>query len=159
MNSPFLTLLIVLMALTHPSVEAQDGSKRMKPLMVSHLSAENNALLRRPTAPKHNIFTKLICFKVPCRKYIGARRKHRKMRFKGYKDGGKVPRPPKESVIQDNPVMVDTDTPIVQVVPPPPAADTLVTKDRIFVLDEVLFELNSARFNVKFIFRLDSLAE
>lgn len=159
MNSPFLILVIALLLWTHHCARAQDGSKRRKPLVVSHLSAENNALLRRPAAPKHNIFTRIICFKVPCTKYIGARQRQRRMRFKGFKDGGKVPRPPKEPVIQNHPLVVVRDTPVVKVVPPPPATDTLATKDRIFVLDEVLFELNSARFNVKFIFRLDSLAQ
>jgi outer membrane protein OmpA-like peptidoglycan-associated protein len=159
MNSPFLILFIALVLWTHHVVQAQDGSKRRRPLLVSHLSAENNALLRRPAAPKHNIFTRLICFKVPCTKYIGARQRQRRMRFKGYKDGGKVPRPPKEPVIQNHPLVVARDTTVVKVVPPSPVGDTSATKDRIFVLDEVLFELNSARFNVKFIFRLDSLTQ
>jgi outer membrane protein OmpA-like peptidoglycan-associated protein len=158
MNFPFLILFIALISWTH-SAEAQDGSNRKKPLMVSHLSAENNALLRRPAAPKHNIFTKLICFKMPCRKYIGARQRQRKMRFKEYKEGGKVPRPTKEPVIQDKPLVIEIDTTVVKVAPLSPATDTLVTKYRIFVLDEVLFELNSARFNAEFIFRLDSLVQ
>jgi len=80
------------------------------------------------------------------------------MRFKGYKDGGKVPLPAKEPVIQNNLVIVVRDTTIVKP-PAPPAADTMATRDRIFVLDEVFFELNSARFNERFMFRLDSLAQ
>ena len=137
---------------------AQEGSNRRKPLMVSHLSAENKALMKRPAAPKHHIFTKLICFKIPCRKYIGWRRKQRSMRFKGYKDGGRVPRPAKTQVIQKDTIVV-RDTTIAKVAPPrQPATDTSA-RERIFVLDEVLFELNSARFNEKFIFRLDSLVQ
>ena len=126
--------------------------------MVSHLSAENKALLRRPAAPKHHIFTKLICFKIPCRKYIGWRKKQRSMRFKGFKDGGKVPRPAKTRVIQKDTIIV-RDTTIAKLAPPrQPATDTSA-RERIFVLDEVLFELNSARFNEKFVFRLDSLVQ
>jgi outer membrane protein OmpA-like peptidoglycan-associated protein len=80
------------------------------------------------------------------------------MRFKGYKDGGKVPRPPKEPAIQRKPSIVVRDTTVVKLAPWP-ATDTLTAKERIFVLDEVLFELNSASFNEKFIFRLDSLTQ
>ena len=81
------------------------------------------------------------------------------MRFKGYKDGGKVPRPTKPPLIQNDPIIVFEDTTVVKASPPTSVNDTLVTKDRIFVLDEVLFELNSARFNAKFVFRLDSLTQ
>lgn len=157
MNYSFLILFIALLSWAHHCAEAQDGAHRSKPLMVSHLSAEDKSLLRRPAAPKHNIFSKMICFKVKCTNYIGWRKRQRSMRFKGYKDGGKVPRPPKEPVIQDKPTIVVRDTILVNLGPRPPASDTLATKDRIFVLDEVLFEVNTARFNVKFIFRLDSL--
>ena len=158
MKSPILIIFIALLSWTYHGAEAQDGVKRRKPLVVSHLSAENKALLRRPAAPKHNIFSRLICFKVKCTKYIGWRQRQRSMRFKGYKDGGKVPRPSKEPVIQDDTLIFGRDTAVVKLAPLPPAADT-TTQDRIFVLDEVLFELNSARFNEKFIFRLDSLVQ
>ena len=127
--------------------------------MVTHLSADNSALLRRPAAPKHNILTKLMCFKVPCRKYIGARKRQRSMRFKGYKDGGKVPRPVKDPVIPDEPLTPSKDTILAKPAPPPPAEQAVPTEDRIFVLDEVLFDLNCARFNTKFVFRLDSLTK
>lgn len=139
-------------------VYAQEGSNRKKPLMVSHLSAENRALMKRPAAPKHHIFTKLICFKIPCRKYIGWRRKQRSMRFKGFKDGGKVPRPVKTPVIQKDTIIV-RDTTIAKYAPPRQPATATSPRERIFVLDEVLFELNSARFNEKFVFRLDSLVQ
>ena len=159
MNFPLLILFIALVSWAHHCAEAQEGAKRRKPLMVSHLSAEDKALLRRPAAPKHNILSRMICFKVKCRNYIGWRKRQRSMRFKGYKDGGKVPRPPKEPVIQNEPLIVVRDTTVLKPGPPTPATDTLATKERIFVLDEVLFELNSARFNTKFIFRLDALAQ
>lgn len=158
MKSNLLILLIVVLSALCNVAEGQEGANRKKPLMVSHLSAENKALLRRPAAPKHNIFSKLICFKVPCRKYIGWRKKQRGMRFKGYKDGGKVPRLPKAAPIQNDSIIVRDNT-IVQPAPQLPDADTTVRRERIFILDEVLFELNSARFNERFIFRLDSLVQ
>lgn len=158
MYSPLVIFLIAVLSWTHHCVAAQDAVKRGKPLMVSHLSAENKALLRRPAAPRHNIFTKVICFKIKCRKYIGWRQRQRSMRFKGYKDGGKVPRPPKEPLMQNEPIIVVRDT-VEKSGPPPPASDIVTTKEQIFVLDEVLFELNSARFNERFIFRLDTLVQ
>ena len=148
--------IAVLLAICN-TTEAQEGTKRRKPLMVSHLSADNRSLLRRPAAPKHHIFSKLICFKIPCRKYIGWRRKQRSMRFKGYKDGGKVPVPGKAPILRQDSTIV-RDTTIAKTAAAP-RADTLRTRERIFVLDEVLFELNSATFNKRFIFRLDSLVQ
>lgn len=158
MKCHILILLIAVLSGVYHVAEGQEGANRKKPLMVSHLSAENKALLRRPAAPKHHIFSKLLCFKVPCRKYIGWRQKQRSMRFKGYKDGGKVPRPSKAPPIQNDTIFVRDNT-IVKPAPPRPAADTSVRRERIFILDEVLFELNSARFNERFIFRLDSLVQ
>ena len=157
MNYHLLMLLIAVLAGTHHIAEAQEGVNRKKPLMVSHLSAENRVLLTRPGAPKHTIFSKLICFKVKCRNYIGWRTKQRSMRFRGYKDGGKVPLPGKVPPIQNNVPLPVRDTALVNVAPPLAPPDTSAGRERIFVLDEVLFELNSARFNEHFIFRLDSL--
>lgn len=158
MKSNLLILLVVVLPALCNVAEGQEGANRRKPLMVSHLSAEDKALLRRPAAPTHNVFSKVMCFKVPCRKYIGWRRKQRGMRFKGFKDGGRVPRPVESPVIQNDPIILP-DTAIVKLAPPQPAAVTTVIQERIFVLDEVLFELNSARFNEAFIFRLDSLVQ
>ena len=79
------------------------------------------------------------------------------MRFKGYKDGGKVPVPGKAPVIQkEQPIVPDT---VIAKLAPAPSGEDLSKRERIFVLDEVLFELNSARFNERFIFRLDSLVQ
>jgi len=61
-------------------------------------------------------------------------------------------------VLQNEPLIVVKDT-AVKSGSPPPAAERSPTKERIFVLDEVLFEVNSARFNEKFIFRLDTLVQ
>lgn len=128
----------------------QETSRRPMPVFVSHLSAENRALLRRKAAPRHTFLTKAICFNMKCRGFIGWRRKQRSMRFRGYKDGGALPRP--------------IETPLLKV-------DTVITRrtgptsvspeerERTFILDDVLFERNSARLNEEFTFRLDSLAD
>jgi outer membrane protein OmpA-like peptidoglycan-associated protein len=146
-----LLLCIVVIAVTSSPILAQEGKKKTIPILVSHLSAENNAITRRKDAPRHTIFTKVICFKKKCRAYIGWKTRQQKMRFKGYKKSG-VPRkttqplaPPKDSIIAQ-PVM------------PSVVADTVhVPKQQLFILDEVLFEIGSAQLNSKFTFRLDSL--
>jgi outer membrane protein OmpA-like peptidoglycan-associated protein len=157
MKTPFLILLIVFLSAFTPAI-GQDGVKKRIPLMVSHLSEENQALLLRKDAPQHFFLTKIICFNKKCRAYIGWRKRQRSHRFKGYKDGGKVPRTPKTKpvispVIRKDTVVIQPAAPIVQ-------ADTVATiKEQVFVLDEVLFAINSATLNSGFTYRLDSLVK
>ena len=82
------------------------------------------------------------------------------MRFKGYKDGG-IPPTPREQKL-----LIDKDTVLATASPLPPTATVKVKQDtatstvdlkQLFVLDEVLFEVNSAELNKNFTFRLDSL--
>ena len=138
---------------------AQEASKRKMAFVVSHLSSENKALLRRKAAPKHNLFTKLVCFKKACRRYVGWRTNHRKTRFKGYKTGGKLPPRVQEPKIEQNTLPVEdlprpdssVAAPVHTEHPPETATGQLIT------LDEVLFDINSAHLNPGFTFRLDSL--
>jgi outer membrane protein OmpA-like peptidoglycan-associated protein len=138
----------------------QEASKRKMAFAVSHLSSENKGLLTRKGAPKHNLFTKLVCFKKACRRYVGWRKNHRKARFKGYKTGGKLPPRVQESEIEEH-------TPPMEALP---QADSSVAApvrteqdlpetapDQLIILDEVLFDINSAQLNPAFTFRLDSL--
>jgi outer membrane protein OmpA-like peptidoglycan-associated protein len=135
---------------------AQDGVKKKIPLMVSHLSEENKAILRRKEAPNHFFLTKVFCFNKKCRSYIGWRKRQTGQRFKGYKDGGKIPRTTKPKPV--NVPAVNKDTVITQPVAPPIIAEkTIPMKEQIFVLDEVLFSVNSTQLNLQFSFRLDSL--
>jgi outer membrane protein OmpA-like peptidoglycan-associated protein len=156
MKTPLLILILFIAFL--PESAAQETSRKRLPLFVSHLPAENKALLRRKAAPKHNFLSKVICFNKVCRGFIGWRTKQRSQRFKGYKKKGALP-PPKEKPVQ-TPVQ-KKDTVIVAEAVTAPAAPVAepVTKERIFILDEVLFERNSARLNEKFTFRLDSLVD
>jgi outer membrane protein OmpA-like peptidoglycan-associated protein len=147
-------ILIALVVLCCSFVNGQDAVKHKLPLAVSHLSTEHREMLRRPAAPKHNFLTKILCFKKPCRGYIGWQNRQRRQRFKGYKDGGKVPIPvqPKK--------MITPDTVIARQGPPLTTEKTdniRVSADQLFILDEVLFELNSATLNKNFTFKLDSL--
>jgi outer membrane protein OmpA-like peptidoglycan-associated protein len=135
----------------------QDAVKKRMPLFVSHLSEENKAILRRKGAPKHFFLTKLICFKAKCRGFIGWRKNQRGHRFKGYKDGGKVPRKP-----ANKPVIEKDTVVIAENIATPPQNDIAsanAKQEQRFVLDEVLFEVNSAHLNEHFTYRLDSLVE
>jgi outer membrane protein OmpA-like peptidoglycan-associated protein len=158
MKAPQLIILIIILCCVL-SAAGQDAVKRRLPLVVSHLSEENKALLRRKAAPKHYILSKVICFNRVCRGFIGWRKRQRGMRFKGYKDGGKVPRPRKpDPVIPVAPIVKDTVT--VRLPSAPVIADTTIAvRQQVFILDEVLFEVNSTRLNEKFTYRMDSLVK
>jgi outer membrane protein OmpA-like peptidoglycan-associated protein len=131
----------------------QEASRRSIPLVVSHLSSENKALLRRKAAPKHNIISRIICFKKICRGFIGWRKKQRSMRFKGYKSGGKLPpiRTIKPTILKDSLPTIVSKSPI--------KVDTLNSHEQVLILDEVLFEINSAHLIEAFTYQLDSLIQ
>jgi outer membrane protein OmpA-like peptidoglycan-associated protein len=156
MKIPLLLFLTILLTALSPA-SGQDGVKKRVPLMVSHLSEDNKAILRRKDAPRHYFITKVFCFKKKCRAYIGWRKKQHGQRFKGYKDGGKIPRSPNSKPVGIPPLKKDSA--IVQPVDPIVYVDTIVMTRQVFVLDEVLFEVNSAHFNTLFTYRLDSLVE
>ena len=137
-------------------VSAQENTRRKKPLFISHLSSENKKLLYRKEAGRHTIFSRLICFKKKCRGYIGWRKKQRSHRFKGYKDGGKTPKPRITEPALKN------DTLFAQRLPQPIIINSdsvSLHHEQLVILDEVLFEVNSARLNHNFTFRLDSLSD
>jgi outer membrane protein OmpA-like peptidoglycan-associated protein len=153
MRTPLLIAFLLCFSL---ELYAQEGGNRRTPLFVTHLSSENKALLRRKASPKHNVINRVICFKAKCRAFIGWRTKQRSTRFKGYKKGGALPpsrvKPPDAK---------DT-TVVINMTPPSeknPAANTAVATTQLFVLDELLFENNSAQLNEALTYRLDSLAD
>jgi outer membrane protein OmpA-like peptidoglycan-associated protein len=153
MKSP---LLLLFFCTAFAVSQGQDLGKKKTPLFVSHLSAENSALLRRKAAPKHTVFSKLICFNKKCRSFVGWRQNQRSIRFKGYKKGGGLPTPRTKP-----PVMKDTTLASQQIVSAPPTQQKNGNEARgqLFVLDEVLFEHNSARLNEALTYRLDSLVD
>jgi outer membrane protein OmpA-like peptidoglycan-associated protein len=157
MKIPLMLFLIIITFIAFNPASGQDGVKKRVPIMVSHLSEDNKAILRRKEAPRHYFLTKIFCFKKKCRAYIGWRKRQRAQRFKGYKDGGKISRPLKPKPVSAPPVRKDTV--IVQPVDPIVHVDTIAMAKQVFVLDEVLFEVNSAHFNERFIYRLDSLVK
>lgn len=154
--------LVALLFLT-VNLNAQEKPKNRVPVLVSHLSEENRILLYRKGAPKHNIFSKVICLKKKCRTFIGWRTQQQNRRFKGWED--KRTREQKRSKKQ-SPMPLDT-----LFAPAPTAKTNLVfpkspeevvektpqKKREVFILDDVLFELNSYRLNEQHTAGLDSL--
>ena len=145
--------------------QAQEKPKHKVPLLVSHLSEENSLLLHRKGAPQHTIFSRVICFNKKCRGFIGWRNHQQNRRFKGWED--QRTREQKKNAKKMNPILdsiknpsmpIATVNPILKKPLPTPSSIKL-KKEEVFILDDVLFELNSFRLNEEHTFRLDSLVE
>ncbi|MFM7859237.1 MAG: OmpA family protein, partial [Flammeovirgaceae bacterium] len=134
-------------------------------LMVSHLAAKNKILLYRKGAPKHTFFSKLICLKKPCRAFIGWRTYQEKHRFNGWED---LQRPDYRQMKKQSagpldslfaPAPIAKTNPLTKKTEQPIQSETPLKKQEIFILDEVLFEVNSYRLNEQHTAGLDSLIE
>lgn len=76
------------------------------------------------------------------------------MRFRGYKSGGALP------PAQNTKLIIRNDSLPIRSGPSPVEMDTLPSlRDQVLILDEVLFEINSAELNPDFTYRLDSLIQ
>jgi len=120
-------------------------------------------LLSRKGAPKHTIFSKTICFKKKCRAFIGWRTHQQNRRFKGWEDQ-RTPDQKRRKKQRSMPIdTLFTPAPIAKVNPNFKTAENATlapakTKE-VFVLDEVLFEINSYRLNERHTSGLDSLVD
>lgn len=153
-------------------VSAQEKRKNSIPILVSHLSEENRILLYRKGAPKHNIVSKVICFKKKCRAFIGWRTHQQNRRFRGWEDKrtpeqkrkNKQPRASIDSlfvpapIAQNNPFAKTAAAP-AQPITAPTAPPTPIRTQQTYILDDVLFEVNSYRLNEQHTAGLDSLIE
>jgi outer membrane protein OmpA-like peptidoglycan-associated protein len=159
-------ILFILLALPFVS-HSQEKPKHSTPLLVSHLSEENRIMLQRKGAPKHNIFTKVICFKKKCRGFIGWRTHQQNRRFKGW-DDKRTREQKRNSKNKKGSQLIDslfTPAPIAKTNPTfkkpvdSPVETPSTKKEETFILDEVLFDLNSYRLNEQHTAGLDSLIE
>jgi outer membrane protein OmpA-like peptidoglycan-associated protein len=155
--SPSIPLLTIVVLLLSFSSHSQENKKKRIPIAVSHLSSENKAMTKRPGNSPHNFVSMVICFKKKCRSYIGWRTRQRKMRFKGYKDGGTPPTRHQQKVLIAQDTVLAKTSPLSVPETPKDTVVPIVLK-QLFILDEVLFELNSAKLNHQFTYKLDSLA-
>lgn len=135
---------------------AQEKRESNVPMFVSHLSKENAGVTRRKGAPHHFFLTRLVCFNLKCRAFIGWRDEQRSRRY-DYNKASKFnsKRTPSIDTIQ-----MKQDKPIAKMLPKekPKPAPLTTAADSIIVLGEVLFETNSYYLREEIYTTLDSIA-
>jgi outer membrane protein OmpA-like peptidoglycan-associated protein len=145
-----------------------------KPIAVTHWTAKDKAMLKKGRTafsgkkpfgyPSHKWYSRIICFDEKCRNKAAWVKKQREHRFKGFKDGGKLPpRPPRlEEIHADSGLIAKQpappQTPAARTAEPAPVVVTQ-TRDSLIVLSEVLFEVNSYKLKPEIFPQLDSLVE
>jgi outer membrane protein OmpA-like peptidoglycan-associated protein len=136
-----------------------------KPLMVTHWTAKDKAMLKKGRKsfggkkpfgyPSHKWYSRIVCFDEKCRRKAEWVKKQRNDRFKGFKDGGKLPPPPVRKQVPTDTALIAEKPMIQQAAPaiekPAPKADSLI------VLSEVLFEVNSFKLKPELLPELDTL--
>ena len=146
-----------------------------KPIAVLHWGAKDAAIAKKGRksfagkkpfgVPNHKWYSGVICFDDKCRKKAEWVKKQREHRFKGFKDGGKLPTPPPRRSQPDTAVMIAAkpNKPPVQPAAPPVTGEvtrieTVVQKtDSLIVLNEVLFAVNSYKLRLELFPKLDSI--
>jgi outer membrane protein OmpA-like peptidoglycan-associated protein len=148
-----------------------------KPLAVTHWTAKDRASVNKGRTafagkkpfgyPNHKWYSKVICFDDKCRKKAEWVRKQRAHKFKGFKDGGKLPAPPpRNNRPADTTTMIAKSQPKKATVTQQAAAPVLQQPsqetpkaDSLIVLSEFLFEVNSFKLKPELYPELDSLLD
>lgn len=141
-----------------------------KPIAVTHWTAKDKAMLKKGRSsfggkkpfgyPNHKWYSRIICFDDKCRRKAEWVKKQRAHKFKGFKDGGKLPTPPPRAT-----EIIDTATLIAKNAPPPvieqqkELAQPIPKADSLIVLSEVLFEVNSFKLKPELFPELDELVD
>jgi len=139
-----------------------------KPIAVTHWTAKDRAMTKKGRSsfkgkkafgyPNHKWYSTVICFDDKCRNKAAWVKKQREHRFKGFKDGGKLPAPPPRSTRPgDTTTMIAKKTAPPAVTPAPTIAAPTPKRDSLIVLGEVLFEVNSYKLKPDLYPELDSL--
>jgi len=108
--------------------------------------------------PSHKWYSGIICFDDKCRKKAAWVKKQREQRFKGFKDGGKLPpRPPRQEEVAEDTILIakEPERPAAQASP----VVVIEKRDSLIVLGEVLFEVNSFKLRPEIFPQLDSLVD
>ncbi|HWA34706.1 MAG TPA: OmpA family protein [Cyclobacteriaceae bacterium] len=151
----FSFVIISCTPLGYPVNEGREYGNPRMPIVVTHASERGQLLLSKAGTPRHNVFTRTLCFKKSCRAKMGRQKalhpisfeKFRKKIAKNAKKGeynykrDTTAKPVKKPVIKK-----DTSRVIAQTLPPVaenPAAPVLKT-DSLITLSDVLFETNSS---------------
>ncbi len=159
------TLLLLFTFLSIAQAIAQDNIERPMPAMITHLTSAHRDILRIKNAPKHNIFQKILCFQVNCRREAGWQKSQKERRFNDFKDVPQV-RHSKKVKKQETETLIHTTEPST------PKPDTVAikkliepmiqkeaAKERRFTLSEVLFDKNSPEIKKEVSSRLDTLVD
>lgn len=143
-----------------------------KPLMVTHWTARDKAMLQKGRKsfggkkpfgyPSHKWYSRIVCFDDKCRSKAEWVKKQRSHRFKGFKDGGKLPTPPPRQSVPEDTVLIATRPQQAKPEPALPAEKQapvapVMKSDSLIVLSEVLFEVNSYKLKPDLFPKLDSI--
>jgi outer membrane protein OmpA-like peptidoglycan-associated protein len=149
-----------------------------KPILVTHWSAKDAAMVKKGRTsfggkkpfgyPAHKWYSRVVCFDDKCRKKAEWVKKQRSRRFKGFKDGGKLPPPPIRKSIPEDTVLLASkpqQKPLAKEPVTEPSAPVIaqekpaqvVKSDSLIVLNEVLFEVNSYKLKTELYPKLDSI--
>jgi outer membrane protein OmpA-like peptidoglycan-associated protein len=146
-----------------------------KPIAVLHWSAKDGAVAKKGRksfagkkpfgVPNHKWYSRVICFDDKCRNKAEWVKKQREHRFKGFKDGGKLPTPPPRRSQPDTTIMIAAKPgkpPVTQdaapVIAEVKSPETIAPKsDSLIVLNEVLFAVNSYKLRSELFPKLDSI--
>jgi outer membrane protein OmpA-like peptidoglycan-associated protein len=150
-----------------------------KPIAVTHWTAKDRSSVNKGRAsfggkkpfgyPSHKWYSKVICFDDKCRNKAAWVKKQRAHKFKGFKDGGKLPTPPpRNNGVNDSTKLIakaqpKKTTPVVKQPAAPVIQQPVQTEapkaDSLIVLSEFLFEVNSFKLKPELFPELDSLAD
>lgn len=158
-------LILLILFLLPVAGFSQEKPTHPTPILVSHLSKENRILLHRKGAPKHSVFSKVICFKKKCRAFIGWRTYQQNRRFKGWEDNRtreQKRRKPGQATPLDTlfkPAPIAKTNPTFKKPESVASIEASPKKEEVFILDDVLFDFNSYRLNEQHTAGLDSLID
>ncbi len=136
------------------NVGREYGNPRM-PIMVTHASSRGQDLLGKAGVPRHNVFTRTLCFKASCRAKMGRQKalhpisyeRFKKKIAKNAKNGEYNYKRDTSAKPVRKPVIRKDTARVIAKLPPPvtlePAAPVLKA-DSLITLSDVLFETNSA---------------
>ncbi|NOT73326.1 MAG: OmpA family protein [Cyclobacteriaceae bacterium] len=151
-----------------PSNVGREYGNPSMPMFVSHLPKKNQAMLARGSSPRHNMFTRLLCFKRKCRIQVGHKKSlhavsYEKFKKKIKKNGDVSKQTPSDSVSGKVKPKVVPQRPkkVIDTVKAPAIVEAPVLKeDSVIVLGgELLFATNSSKLSSDHFPTLNSIVD
>jgi outer membrane protein OmpA-like peptidoglycan-associated protein len=141
--------------LGYPVNEGREYGNPRMPIMVTHASGRGQDLLSKAGTPRHNVFTRTLCFKKSCRAKMGRQKalhpiSYERFKKKIAKNARKgeynYKRDTSAKPVRKPVIKKDTSRVIAKINPPltqAPAAPVLKA-DSVITLSDLLFETNSS---------------